>query len=93
MTTNNYTLRLASALLVCLLNITEAVSQVAKGSVRLGTEIAYSGTTQAIDNSFPLMKTSTYGILISGGYYAIDNLEIGLGVQLQRITNETSYTK
>lgn len=81
-------LKLVSILTFLFFGVNDATSQVSKGTIRLGPELAYSNASQEIDGFTSKFKTTTLNLQLSGGYFVIDNLELGLGIQLTRTTNK-----
>ena len=63
-------------------------SQITKGTIRLGPELSFNKSTQEIDGLNAKFKSSSLDLGISGGYYIIDNLEIGLNLNFLSATNE-----
>lgn len=81
-------LRLASILTFLFFGVNSATSQIAKGTVRLGPQLAYSNVSQDINGFTEKFITITLNLQLSGGYYVIDNLELGLGLQLASTANK-----
>ena len=63
-------------------------SQIAKGTIRIGPDLSYFKSTQEIDGLNAKFKSTNFDIGISGGYYIINNLEIGLNLNFLSTTNE-----
>lgn len=93
MTNRKNVLKLATMLVILFFGIAEGTSQVAKGTIRLGPELAYSSANQEIDGFSAKFKTTTLNLQLSGGYFVVDNLEIGLGVQLTSTENKVDSDK
>jgi len=88
MTNRKNILKIATMLVILFFGIAEVTSQVAKGTIRLGPELAYSSASQEIDGFSAKFKTTTLNLQLSGGYFVVDNLELGLGVQLASTLNK-----
>ena len=88
MTNRKNIFKLATMLVFLFFGLTEGTSQVAKGIIRLGPELAYSSASQEIDGFNAKFKTTTLNLQLSGGYFVIDNLEVGLGVNLSSTENK-----
>jgi len=66
--------------------ISASFAQISKGTFRLGPEFAFNKSDQEITGS--KLSTTVSTLQLTGGYYLIDNLELGLTVQLSSTSTE-----
>lgn len=67
---------------------TSLLSQVTKGTTRLGPNLSYSSTTEEYEVLDSEYNSTSTNFVVSAGYFLIDNLELGLGIQLLNSSSE-----
>jgi len=65
-----------------LFTLTTSYAQIGQGSIRIGPDISFSNSKLEIDGLNAKFKQSNLNAGITGGYYVIDNLEIGVSLGL-----------
>lgn len=81
-------LKLVTVLTVVLFTNISSSAQITKGTFRLGPNLSHSSSTQKYDVLDSEYKSSTTNLVISGGYFLINNLELSVDVQLINTRSE-----
>lgn len=71
------------------LSSTQISGQVSQGSIRVGPNLLFSGSTQEFDGFADKFKRRTFELGITGSYFIIDNLEVGLTAGISSTQNES----
>jgi hypothetical protein len=75
-------LKLISSVVALIFLQGSLLAQIPKGTFRLGPNLSHSSSTQKYDVLDLESKSSTTNLVISGGYFLINNLELSIDVQL-----------